>query len=419
MVTRPFDFDSPGGYRLAGRIELPDPPVRGWALFAHCFTCGKDALAAVRIARGLARMGIGVLRFDFAGLGTSGGTFGDEGFAADARDLVAAGQAMAAAGMPPGLLIGHSLGGAAALAAASELPTVAAVTTIAAPFEVSHLLHLFDPAGIDAIERQGQAEVELAGRPFIVRKSFIEDLRRQDQATRIAHLGKPLLIMHGPLDDTVGIDNATGIFMAAKHPKSFVSLDHADHLLTRRADVDFVVAVMTSWAARYLPTVAETREQGQEGDVVAEETGAGRFQTAIRAGGIRLLADEPQSAGGLGSGPTPYDLVSAGLAACTTMTLRMYAERKGWPVERIQTAVGHMKQPDATPADLFTRMIDIEGTLDETQRARMLEIANHCPVHRTLERGARVESKLAEPPAAADPVEAHAEAMTQLVEREA
>jgi uncharacterized OsmC-like protein/fermentation-respiration switch protein FrsA (DUF1100 family) len=389
--------------------------VRGWALVAHCFTCGKDGLAAVRIARALARAGIGVLRFDFAGLGTSGGVFADTSLAADARDLVAAGHAMAAAGMAPSLLIGHSLGGAAALAAATDLPMVRAVATIAAPFDVTHLLRQFEPGGLAEIERQGEAELRLGGRPFVIRKSFVDNLRRHDQGARIAKLGRPLLILHAPRDDTVGIDNATRIFMAAKHPKSFVSLDDADHLLTRQTDVDYAVAVITSWAARYLSPVDDTRREGQEGDVIAEETGAGRFQVAIRAGGIRFLADEPESVGGLGSGPTPYDLVSAALAACTTMTLRMYADRKGWTVERIRTAVGHMKQPNATPADLFTRTIALEGALDTSQRIRLLEIANRCPVHQTLERGGRFETALGEPPAATEPVEAHEQAIERLV----
>jgi uncharacterized OsmC-like protein/fermentation-respiration switch protein FrsA (DUF1100 family) len=415
MSSRSFEFSSPTGYLLAGRLELPDAPVRGWALMAHCFTCGKNNLAAVRIGRALARAGIGMLRFDFAGLGASGGDFAESSFAANVRDLVAAGQAMSDAGMPPALLIGHSLGGAAALAAAGDMPQVRAVTTIGAPFDVTHVLALFDPASLAAIQQDGETEVLLAGRPFRVSKTFIEDLYKHDQAGRIATLDRPLLIMHAPHDDTVDIDNATRIFTAARYPKSLVSLDDADHLLSRQSDVDCAAAMIISWSSRYLQSVPETRAHGQDGDVVAEETGAGRYQVAIHAGGIRFLADEPVSAGGLGTGPTPYDLVSAGLAACTTMTLRMYADHKGLPAGRICTAVGHMRQKEAEIPDLFNRTIAIEGPLDEAQRQRLLEIANRCPVDLTLLSGSRVETTLSDPPAAAEPVEAHADAMEQLV----
>jgi fermentation-respiration switch protein FrsA (DUF1100 family) len=255
MAAQTFDFEGSGGYQLSGRLEQPDGVARGWAILAHCFTCGKDSLAATRITRALASHGVGVLRFDFAGLGSSGGDFADTTFAADVKDLVAAGQAMAAAGKEPALLIGHSLGGAAVLMAAGEMPAVRAVATIAAPFDVAHILHQFDPASLDLIEANGEAEVRLAGRPFVVRKSFVEDARRHDLGARIAALRRPLLVLHGPHDATVDIDNAARIFGAAKHPKSFLSLDDADHLLTRRADADYVAEMITVWAARYLQAV--------------------------------------------------------------------------------------------------------------------------------------------------------------------
>jgi putative redox protein len=234
-------------------MEQPDGEVRGWAILAHCFTCGKDHLAASRVARTLAAHGIGVLRFDFAGLGSSGGNFADATFAADVDDLVAASRAMRADGKAPSLLVGHSLGGAAVLAAAGAMPDIRAVVTIAAPFDVAHVLHQIDPAALERIEAQGEAEVLLAGRPFVVRRSFVDDLRRHDQGARIAALHRPLLVMHAPGDTTVGIDNANRIFMAAKHPKSFVSLDDADHLLTRRADADYVGALIAAWVSRYFP----------------------------------------------------------------------------------------------------------------------------------------------------------------------
>jgi len=421
VPSQTFEFTSPLGYPLAGRIELPDAPVRGWALLAHCFTCGKDSLAAVRIGRALARAGIGMLRFDFAGLGGSGGEFAQSSFAANVRDLGAANQAMCEACMPPSLLIGHSLGGAAVLAAAGDMPNVRAVATIAAPFDVAHVLGLFGHDELAAIERDGEAEVRLAGRPFRISQAFIDDLRQHDQASRIAALGRPLLIMHAPRDQVVDIDNATRIFLAASYPKNLVSLDDADHLLSRQADVDDAAAILVSWLARYLPPVPETATQGQPGDVLAEETGAGRFQLAIRAGGTRFFADEPVSAGGLGTGPTPYDLVCAGLAACTTMTLRMYAEHKDILVGRIRTAVRHIRQKEAEIPDLFTRAIAVDGPLDDAYRLRMLQIADRCPVDLALVSRSRVETMFGEPSAASEPVQqeptgTHSDGSTQLAE---
>ena len=252
MSAQAFEFDGPHGYRLAGRLELPDGEPRGWAILAHCFTCGKDSLAASRVARALAARSIGVLRFDFAGLGNSGGSFADTTFAADVDDLVAAGNAMTSDGKPPSILVGHSLGGAAVLMAAGQMPGIRAVATLAAPFDTRHVLHQFAPQSLETIEAHGEAEVLLAGRPFVVRKSFVDDLACHNLESRIAGLRIPLLVLHSPLDSTVGIENAARIFAAAKHPKSFISLDNADHLLTRRADADYAAAMISTWASRYL-----------------------------------------------------------------------------------------------------------------------------------------------------------------------
>ncbi|PWG02297.1 alpha/beta fold hydrolase [Sphingosinicella humi] len=391
MPSRPFDFTGADGQPLSGRLDVPDGPVRAHALFAHCFTCSKSSVAAVRIARALTAKGFGVLRFDFTGLGESGGAFADTSFSSNIGDLVAAASAMTRAGIAPSLLIGHSLGGAAALAAAGDLPSVKAVATLATPFDVDHVKQLFGP-GLARLEEQGEAEVMLGGRPFTVRRDFVEDLAAHDQAARIKALKRPLLILHAPRDDVAGIDNATSIFMAARHPKSFVSLDDADHLLTRPADAAYAAEVIAAWASRYLAVDMPLRSEAQSGFVVVEETGEGGFQVEVRAGGAHFLADEPVEVGGLGSGPTPYDLLGAGLGACTAMTLRLYARGKGLPLERVRVTVGHSKSKDAAPPDLFVRQVRLEGALTDDQRRRLVEIAERCPVHRTLAGGARIDT---------------------------
>ncbi len=393
MPTRPFDFHNAAGDRLSGRLELPVGSTKAWALFAHCFTCGKDNKAAVRISRRLAGAGIGVLRFDFTGLGTSEGEFGAAGFSHNVQDLIAAAGAMTDAGMPPMLLVGHSLGGAAVIAAMASLPGIHAVATIAAPFDVEHALHQFDPKGLETIEREGSGVVAIGSRPFTVRKEFVASLREQDQGARLAKLKRPLLLLHSPIDQVVGIENVTSMYLAAKHPKSFVSLDGADHLLSNARDADFAADMISAWAGRYLPAMPPTA--ASRFDAEAEETRLGKFQLAMRAGKAAFIADEPESAGGLGSGPTPFNLLSAALAACTTMTLRLYADRKGWAVDRIRTGVTHRKEKDNEKPDIFSRQVEIEGELDDAQHAELIAVADRCPVHRTLETGSRFEATAA------------------------
>jgi putative redox protein len=392
MHSEPFDFTGAQGQRLAGRLDLPEGPVRSHALFAHCFTCTKSSLAAVRIARALTARGFGVLRFDFTGLGQSEGSFADSSFSGSVDDLLAAAQALAARGAAPGLLIGHSLGGATTLAAASRLPDVKAVATIGTPFDVAHVTHLFG-GGLQALEQHGEAEVDIGGRPFRLRRAFVDDLSMHDQGARIATLRRALLVLHAPGDRTVDISNAAAIFQAARHPKSFVSLDDADHLLTGSADADYAAEVIAAWASRYLAHTTALRNAADPGEVVVESTGAGVFQMEVLAGAARFIADEPVEVGGLGSGATPYDLVSAGLGACTAMTLRTFAQRKGWPLDRVRVMVGHARSAEASPRDEFRREIVIEGALSAEQRARLVEIAGRCPVHRTLAHGARVRTR--------------------------
>jgi putative redox protein len=397
MVSRIFEFDSPRGYRLSGVLETPVASVRGWAIFAHCFTCGKDSPAAACIAKSLARAGIGVLRFDFAGLGASGGNFASSTFAADARDLVASGEAMAAMGMQPDLLLGHSLGGSAVLVAAESMPTVRAVATVAAPADVAHVLRQFDPDCLARIKSDGEAKVRLGQHDFVVSQSFVDDVSRHDLVETVGRLKRALLILHAPTDTTVGIENATQLFLGAKHPKSFISLDNADHLLANPADAEFAAATIAAWATHYFPdTRSDEMEPELAAGAVAEETGVGLYQTQIRFRSAALIADEPVEVGGLASGPGPFDLVCAGLAACTNMTLRLYANRKGIPLVRAQTTVTHARTT-GTPADHFHRALVLEGALTDDQRERLLAIAERCPVDLTLARGSDVTAELAEP----------------------
>ena len=391
MRNELFEFEGEQGSRLIGKLDLPDGPPRSYALFAHCFTCTKESLAAVRIGRALAGQGIGVLRFDFTGLGQSGGDFADSTFSGSVRDVLVAARAMRSASIEPTLLIGHSLGGAAVLAAAADLPNVKAIATIGAPFDVQHVTRLFGE-DLQTLLDQGEAEVKLGGRAFKMRRSFIDDLGAHDQGQRIGGLRRALLVLHAPMDRTVDIDNAAQIFRAARHPKSFVSLDDADHLLTRSADSAYAAEVICAWAARYLGK-PPPRSASEPGEVVVEETGEGNFQVEVLAGGVRFLADEPVEVGGLGAGPTPYDLLCAALGACTAMTVRMYARRKEWPLRRVRVCVGHARTKEEDPPDGFLREVALEGDLTDEQRSRLIEIAERCPVHASLKQGARVSTQ--------------------------
>jgi uncharacterized OsmC-like protein/pimeloyl-ACP methyl ester carboxylesterase len=387
MRTEKIAFANGEGQMLAARLDRPDGTARAYALFAHCFTCDKSAKAAVRISRALAGLGVAVLRFDFTGLGESEGELG--GFSANVHDLLAAAAHMQRLGHPPALLIGHSLGGAAVLAAAAEIVSATAVATIGAPAEVDHVLKLLGD-GLSRIEAEGAAEVTIGARPFRLGREFVDDARLQDLPERVARLHRALLVLHSPVDAVVGIENASKIFLAARHPKSFISLDAADHLLTRGEDADYAATVIAAWAGRYLPMARDTPAETPDGAVLVEETGAGKFQVQVSVQGSRFIADEPVDVGGLGSGPSPYELVAAGLGACTAMTLRLYAERKDWPLQRTRVAVRHDKIAGQVPPDTFARQIALQGPLDAEQTARLLEIADKCPVHRTLEGGARV-----------------------------
>jgi uncharacterized OsmC-like protein/pimeloyl-ACP methyl ester carboxylesterase len=398
MPSTAIRFPAGRDHELAARLELPAGAPRAYALFAHCFTCSKDSLAAAYISQALAARGIAVLRFDFTGLGMSGGDFTESNFTTNISDLVAASRYLGEHHQAPQILVGHSLGGAAVLAAAAEIPEARALATIGTPFEPRHVENLIMP-GTEQIRAAGEAKVDIGGRPFTIRKQFLEDLERHDPAKHIGTLKKALLIMHSPRDHIVSIDNATKIFMAAKHPKSFVSLDDADHLLTRARDAAYAAEVLAAWASRYLEHRAPEPVPG----VRVIEAGHGRFTEDIFAGRHRLRADEPESMGGTDTGPSPYDLLLAALGACTAMTLRLYADQKKLPLERVTVDLSHNKihaldcaqcETREGRIDRIERVLTLEGPLDEAQRARLLEIADKCPVHRTLQSEVQVRTTL-------------------------
>ena len=409
------EFVNVEGQTLAGLLESP-AETHAYALFAHCFTCSKDIAAASRISRALARQGVAVLRFDFTGLGNSDGDFANTNFSSNVDDLVAAADHLRTHYRAPGLLIGHSLGGAAVLAAAHRIPESAAVVTIGAPANPEHVRRHFTRHE-EEIQRTGVAEVTLAGRKFTIKKQFLEDITSQNLDQRIATLKKALLIFHAPLDNTVSIDEASRIYGKAKHPKSFISLDTADHFLSQKQDSEYVAASIAAWAPRYLPAPRSTAPQPlvtraaavkanttrpAKGEVrVTEKEG---FTQVIASQRHDWVADEPTAYGGADLGPNPYELLLASLGACTSMTMRMYANRKKLSLTAISVSLTHdrihardceTREPENGFIDRIQKRISLSGDLSDEQRQRILEIADRCPVHRTLHNKILIESRLA------------------------
>lgn len=393
MITEKVEFNNIQGHKLAGRLELPTTPPKCFAIFAHCFTCSKDIAAASRISRKLTSRGIGVLRFDFTGIGNSDGDFANTNFTSNKDDLVSAYEYLRDAHEAPRLLVGHSLGGAAALFAAGAMPMVTAVVTIGAPFHPEHVTQNF-ALEIGDIQRSGVAEVTLGLKKFKITKQFLDDLDQQNAAAAVRALGKDLLVMHSPQDRQVDINNAADIYQNAKHPKSFISLNDADHLLSNREDSEYVAIVLAAWAQRAIKELRETADQpvGAEGEVLVTEQDG--LKQNIRVGRHQLIADEPTSIpGGLDRGPAPYDLLLAGLGACTSMTMRMYAERKNMPLTGIKVHLQHQKiyakdcedcETKTGKIDQIDKRIELAGDLSPEQRERLLDIAERCPVNRTL-----------------------------------
>lgn len=404
MQSLSVNFQGSDGNQLSGLLDMPPSQPLAYALFAHCFTCSKNLRAVRIISRQLVAAGYGVLRFDFTGLGQSEGDFSDTNFSSNVEDLVLAAKFLEQHYSAPALLIGHSLGGTAVLQAAHSIPSAVAVGTIGSPADPEHVAELFSPAK-ETIEKQGFAEVQLGGRAFKIKSQFLTDLSQQAMPASLAKLRKAILILHAPLDETVEIDNASQLFTAAKHPKSFISLDNADHLLTREADAQYAGEVIRAWAARFLPTdIAIETSSVPEGSVLAR-TASDSFTTDIQAGPHSLIADEPVSVGGTNLGPSPYGLLSAALASCTTMTLKMYASLKKIELQSAAVEVTHAKihakdcddcESEQGKIDEFTRVVSLVGNLNEQEKQRMLEIADRCPVHKTLHGETKVRTRLAD-----------------------
>jgi uncharacterized OsmC-like protein/alpha-beta hydrolase superfamily lysophospholipase len=403
--TEKVTFAGSQGAALAARLDRPHGKPRACALFAHCFTCSKESAAASRISRALAEQGVAVLRFDFTGLGGSDGEFENTNFSSNVEDLVLASRFVSERVGGPQLMIGHSLGGTAVLAAASRLAEVRAVATINAPFEPAHVMRLLAPSQSE-LEQTGTARILVAGRSFLIRQQFLEDLQQQHAREHTRTLARPLLIFHAPEDTVVPIDNARSIYDAARHPKSFIALDGAGHLLGRKQDARYVAAVLSAWASRYVIELGPGEIAAcAPGEVLVTETHLGKYQQQVVAGRHLLQADEPLHAGGDETGPSPYTLLLAGLGACTSMTLRMYAEHKGLALEQVAVRLTHKKelaehcedcQTQTGKVDVIEREVTLRGALEPAQRARMLQIADRCPVDRTLHSEVVVRSRLSD-----------------------
>ena len=400
--TRKTEFKTTGGEKLAAALELPSGNPRAYALFAHCFSCSKDIKAAREIARALRAEGFAVLRFDFTGLGASEGDFANTNFSSNVDDLVSAADFLRDEFEAPSIIIGHSLGGAAAIVAAKRIPEAKGVAVIGAPAEADHVA-LQIGAKREEIEEAGEATVQLAGRPFKIKKQFLDDLSDQNVLACAGDLKKPLLIMHAPLDETVGIENATKIFVAAKHPKSFVSLDTANHLLSDTKDARYAAGVLAAWAARYLdgeapvkqPAPAKAAAPSFKGGALAQSIDGEALAIALSIDGHPMVIDAGAEEGGRDLGPNPTRTLEGALAACGAMTVKMYARRKGWDLHKIEIRVRRGRSENDHAPHVLEKELRVEGELDEAQRARLLDIADKCPVQRMLTEGVKVQSRIA------------------------
>lgn len=392
MNIEKVSFKNKDNEQLAGRLELPlDQKPHNFVVFAHCFTCTKNLTAIRNIGRALARVGFGVLRFDFTGLGESEGDFENTNFSGNVDDLVEAAQFLEKNYMAPSLIIGHSLGGAAAIFASARLPSIKAVAVINSPSNPSHVMHLLKDSATE-INKKGKAKVNLGGIDFTIKKQFLDDLQNKSLMDVVSDFRKALLILHSPQDKTVEIKNAEDVYLAAHHPKSFISLDGVDHLLSNKEDSEYVGEVIAGWASRYVE-IPPQKKISSKSKVAASLNDEDKFTTHLKLGDHTAIADEPTSFGGNNFGPTPYEYISAGLASCTAMTIQMYAKRKKWKIENITVHIDYSKdhavdceacEDKSAKIDTFTRKIKFDGNLSAEQKKRLLEIADKCPVHKTL-----------------------------------
>ena len=391
MSSTKVHFNNDRGHRLSGIIEFPlhqRPTI--FALFAHVFTGNKSLSATRNITKALTQQGVAVLRFDFTGLGQSEGTFADTNFSTNVADMLAAASFLEENYKAPSLVIGHSLGGAAAIESAATLDSVVAVATIGTPSEPKHVMHLLS-CNMDEIMNKGESLVNIGGAEIKIKKQFVEDLSNHKLSDTLRDFDKAMLILHSPQDSVVEIDNAAKLYHTAKHPKSFITLDHADHMLTSKQDALYAGNVIATWMRRYID-VEEEEKLSTDKQVIAR-LGDDGYTTDIMAGGHPILADEPKSAGGQDLGASPYELLNAALGACTAMTLQMYAKRKKWPLEEVRVHLNYSKshiqdsieyKDPNTRIDHFERVVEVEGDLNQEQLERLLEIADKCPVHKTL-----------------------------------
>lgn len=389
MRFQKVTFKNSDGHHLSGRLDFPlIHKPKAYVLFAHCFTCSKNLKSVEHISRAFTQEGMAVLRFDFTGLGQSEGDFSDTNFTSNLSDLRDAYKFLETNFEAPQIIVGHSLGGAAVLYVAAELANVKAVATIGAPSAPDHVTHLL-ANGRAELETKGKAEVNIGGRPFCIKKQFLDDLESKQRSGVIKNLGKSLLIIHSPQDTIVGIENAQEIYSKAMHPKSFISLDGADHLMSKEPDARYVGMVIANWAMRYIEVNEPAKSS--ESEEVTTRLGEQGYTTEIVAGRHQLVADEPLNVGGNDVGPTPYGYLLSGLGACTAMTLRMYADHKKIDLQEVEVKLTHEKinkNNDERPKvkiDQIKRRIKLTGKLTDEQRKRLIEIADRCPVHKTLE----------------------------------
>lgn len=400
--SQKITFENSRGEKLSARIAFPiDRKPHNFAVFANCFTSNKNFKAIRYITQSLTAEGFGVLSFDFTGLGESEGNFAGTAFSSSVDDLICAANYLKENYVAPTLIVGHSLGGAAVILAASQVDEIKAVVTSGTPSARQHVRNLLK-SGIEEIEENGVAEVDIGGRPFTVKKEFIDDLVNQKLPGVVKQIRKSYLGLHSAQDTIVGIENESELYLAVRHPRSFISPDGADHLLSKEKDACCAGDLIVTWAKRYVE-IPEIEELSTQSRVVAYLDTSEKFTTHIKADQRSLIADEPENFGANVFGPSPYQLVASGLATCTLMTLHLYAELKKWDLQEVFRHIRHetthledwkdCENPKAQ-IDKFTRDLELIGDLDVEQKQKLLEVSGKCPVHQPPENVAHIETRM-------------------------